>query len=243
MINDTSNYPVTATYESKDQRKEYSQIFDYICKLCPQRSQKSIYYNQLKSRLRKRFKLNESSVKQVINHFVSLNALIVAFDDSISINILSNSTRKDIYDLIQRYPGVYSNVFKKSLGLGSRQVLWHIAFLLEFNIIKFESFGKIKAYGIITVEPKAILLGFIVLKDSLRTLLIHLMSDPAGFELIELVHIISKPKNSVLYTLKKLKELNVLSISLGETKHYCIRHELLPKIDQTISRYNNIFQK
>ena len=221
---------------------KYARYFDYICKLCPQRTQKHIYSDQLKSRLRKKFRIDDLTVKAIITFFVNKNALIVAFDDSVSINLLSNTTRKKIHDLIEEYPGVYSNIFITYLRLGSRQVLWHISFLLEFNIIEYMSFGKIKAYGLKEIDKNIIMIGYVILKDSLRELLKFLLDHPNGAHLREISELLEKPKNSILYTLNKLKRLNILILSLDNKKKYSVDMKFKQIMIQTFGRYKKKFQ-
>ncbi|QEE16418.2 hypothetical protein DSAG12_02248 [Promethearchaeum syntrophicum] len=222
-------------------QEKYGRYFDYICKLCPQRTQKHIYSDQLKSRLRKKFRIDDLTVKAIIAYFVNKNALIVAFDDSVSINLLSNTTRKKIHDLIEEYPGVYSNIFIKFLGLGSRQVLWHISFLLEFNIIEYLSFGKIKAYGLIEIDKKLIMIGYVILKDSLRELLKCLLDHPNGSYLGEISELLGKPKNSTLYTLNKLKQLKILILSQDNKKKYSVDRKYIQIMNQTLERHKKKF--
>ncbi len=242
IINEDSNISVNSKKGSETNQIKYARYFDYICKLCPQRTQKHIYSDQLKSRLRKKFRIDNLTVKAIITYFVDKNALIVAFDDSVSINLLSNTTRKKIHDLIEEYPGVYSNIFITYLGLGSRQVLWHISFLLEFNIIEYLSFGKIKAYGLKDIDKRLILIGYVILKNSLREMLKFLLDHPNGSYLGDISELLGRPKNSTLYTLNKLKQLNILIMAMDNKKKYSVDMEFRQIMIQTLDRHKKKFQ-
>lgn len=241
IITEDPNILASLKKDSKDNQKNYGRYFDYICKLCPQRTQKHIYSDQLKSRLRKKFRIDNLTVNAIITFFVNKNALIVAYDDAVSINILSNTTRKKIHDLIEEYPGVYSNIFIKYLGLGSRQVLWHISFLLEFDVIEYLSFGKIKAYGLREIDKKLIMIGYVILKNSLRELLKCLLDHPNGAYLVEISELLEKPKNSTLYTLNKLKQMKILTLSSDKKKKYLVDMKFRQIMNQTFERHKKKF--
>ncbi len=241
IITEDANILASLKKDSESNQKKYGLYFDYICKLCPQRTQKHIYSDQLKSRLRKKFRIDNLTVKAIITYFVDKNALIVAYDDSVSINLLSNTTRKKIHDLIEEYPGVYSNIFITYLGLGSRQVLWHISFLLEFDVIEYLSFGKIKAYGLMDIDKKLIMIGYVILKNSLRELLKCLLDHPNGSYLGEISGLLGKPKNSTLYTLNKLKQLKILTLLQDNKKKYSVDMTFRQILNQTLEKHKKKF--
>ncbi len=243
IVADTPDHFIKSSLDLDEKHKDYSQYFEYIYRLCPQRSQKQIYYNQLLSSLRKKFHLDEESIKKILTFFIDNNALIVAFDDSVNINILTNTIRKKIYELIQKYPGIYSKIVMEYLSLGTRQTLWHITFLLEFNLIHYIRFNKIKAYSLKEVDLKRITIGYVILKDSLRNLLTHLLLHPNGQKLNDIANSLSKPVNSIFYSIRKLKKIGILTNFSSEKKKYIIDSSFTYLISQTIEKYKSIFSK
>lgn len=51
-------------------------------------------------------------------------------------DILSNSTREEIYKYIQVNPGAYNRLIRRELNLGSNEFNWHMGMLLKFGFIK-----------------------------------------------------------------------------------------------------------
>lgn len=51
-------------------------------------------------------------------------------------NILEVPLRKEIYQHIQRNPGININEIKRAFNIGSNQVLWHLKFLDKFQFIR-----------------------------------------------------------------------------------------------------------
>ncbi len=56
-------------------------------------------------------------------------------------DILTNSTRKEIFKFIQVNPGAYNRLIRRELNLGSNEFNWHIGMLLKFEYIKKMEFS------------------------------------------------------------------------------------------------------
>ncbi|WP_371804285.1 hypothetical protein [Candidatus Lokiarchaeum ossiferum] len=224
-----------------ESNKKLAPYFSYIQKCCPQRSEKQIYYDQLKSKLRKRFHITDDQVKELLKEFVNQNLLVVAFDDSVSINLLANEKRKHIMTFIEAYPGVYINVIKTRLHLGTNQVLWHLGFLVEFKYIQEHPFGKLKAYGLPEIPKVQIKIGFICLKTSFRHVLITLLTYPAGLSNMEIATSLNMAKNKAAYSIKELLKLGFLSILPPPGKKYVIHPHFKNFIHETIQTYQSVF--
>ncbi|MCK4797057.1 MAG: winged helix-turn-helix transcriptional regulator [Spirochaetes bacterium] len=203
-----------------------------------------MYYDQIVSKLRKQFKLNEAAVKKILKEFIDRNMIIVGVEDKMSLNILANKVRNQIYQLIEKYPGIYSNFLKKHLSLGSRQLLWHLAFLLEFNEIYSCSFGKIHAFGVADIQKINILIGFVMLKSNLRDILKLLVIRDEGLNQYELLKRLNIPKSTVNYALKKLIKRRIIEVkfdSTDETKIYYLSFDSASIVQNSITQCKQLF--
>ncbi len=217
---------------------QLNKYFLYIRRLCPQRTTSRINYPTLVSKMRKKFNIDEKAVKKILKKFVDDKILLVGYDDEVRVNILANENRKKILNLIIQYPGVYINFIKLKLNQNPRQLLWHLAFLVKFDYIIEHSIGKFKPYGESTIDLKCILIGFVILKDSMREIVKILFNSIDGLDSIELSETLGIPKATSVYTLKKLEKLKiVVSNKSGRRLVYFIEHTYNELIKNALEKY------
>ncbi|MHA1674251.1 MAG: hypothetical protein ACTSYI_11570 [Promethearchaeota archaeon] len=188
---------------------DYRLYFTYLSKITG--SNFSIPLSKAKIKIQKRFQLTEEEVTNIISHFSRQN-IIKIYDHNISINFLANPTRKRIFALIEEYPGIYINKIKKILRLNSNQVLWHLGFMESKNIIECQQFGSIRAYGPFNVAKSDLLLGYLLLKNSIRSLMKVLLQNPFGITEMEIAVARNQARSSINYTLRKLRGFNVVVV-------------------------------
>ena len=95
----------------------------------------------------KRTGVRRATLENLIDRLIQEN-VIVPGTRIIRRIILSNETRKDIYQIIKQYPGVNVNSIKTKLELGSNSVLWHLSVLVKFGLrasISFKIFHPLSA--------------------------------------------------------------------------------------------------
>ncbi len=234
------NYSFQSVPFSTDQTK-MQKILLYIQKIFPNRTSAIITYTKLKSKLKKKFQMDDKEIHRILTHFLDLEILFVANDDSIHINILSNETRKQIHTLIKKFPGIYGHYLKKKLQLGSHQILWHIEFLLEFQMIYYIHFGKIRAYGLQDVSSEDLKIGFFILRRTLRNLLNCLMNHPQGCNITTIASDIQLKPNSTIYAIKKLIKHKIITMIDFNQNLYSILPKFSTTIDNCLLQYSSLF--
>ena len=140
-------------------------------------------------------------------------------NNHISINILANQTRKEIYQAIKKYPGITINRLKILLNIGSHQILYHLGALLEFNQIKFIKFNRIKAFGLNSVSQDEIIIGFYLIRDNIREIILQIIYSTEMCTLSSLNNILDEISHSSLsYCLNNLLKVNLLELKLVNQK-------------------------
>ncbi|MHA1291906.1 MAG: hypothetical protein ACTSQJ_04460 [Promethearchaeota archaeon] len=89
--------------------------------------------------------LNENGVEKVLWKFIR-ERIVVPGSKLTKDNILENSTRKSIYNYINKNPGTFVRELMRKLNLGSHETLWHLNLLIKFGLIRSTKIGKYKAY-------------------------------------------------------------------------------------------------
>ena len=199
----------TASLQKRGIKPEY---FKFLQKICPVQvdTRNVLDIDSAISKFQKKFKISRPKAQQVIKDFIDEDFLSVGYDNQLQMNLLANPIRNKIYKLIQQYPGIYLSIIRAHLAIGSNQTVWHLNFLVKFEYVDVTSFGKIKAFSIFNSNQKYVLIGFLVLKKTLRDLLTILHKDHNGFTLQELMEKNKKSRSSLVYTLKKLEYLGVI---------------------------------
>ncbi len=221
--------------------KEYYNYYQYIVKCCPIRGEKSIEYSELKSKLRKKFRFSEEKVKDILKKFVDEEYLLISYDDEVSIHLLSNNTRKKILDIIVKFAGIHAALIRRYYHLGTHQVTWHLAFLLEFNFIKDYKFGKIIVFAKFEIAYRDVVIGFCILKTNYRNLMKDLIITDLGQTTQELKEKLNL-KNTAIYTaIKKLMHFHILDFHPQNANTYIINSKEKHIIKNKIEIYNQLF--
>jgi predicted transcriptional regulator len=216
-------------------------LIRYIRSICPYKQENAVSLHKVISKVRKHFNLTLDLAKIKIHQLIKDQILIVGFHDDVSINILANSTRNKIYNLIQRYPGLFTFKIKNWLHLGTNQTIWHLSFLVEFDYIREYSIKKVKIYGDHLSTPKSVILGFIILKTSPRKIISLLISNPKGMLIQEIETQLARTRTNLEYTLKKLHGFHILQKSTGSIQVYRITPQKHDQIELMLLKYLQIF--
>ena len=103
------------------------------------------------------------------------------------------------------------------------------------------SIGKIKAFSENDIPAEHVLVGFVILKQSLRMIVSLLMDFPLGINNVDLAENIGMPKNSVAYSLQKLEKIDLIfSEKDGKQKKYYIKKELVSFTKMALQKFETI---
>ncbi len=242
-INSVKLYSKSQDPQQLLKQPKFNNYLHFIVKCCPVQKESSIEYSVLISKLRKKFRLTDSEVKQILTKFIEEEYIIVSYDNNVSIHLLSNNNRKAILNLITKYPGIYTNVIKKQLHLGSYQTVWHISFLLEFNRIVDFKVGKFNIYALEDVPYQLVMIGFIILKQNFRKLIHSWLFSEGEKSIHEIGTILNLKKTSTYTAIKKLVAFEILEFNSLIEKTYILNASNREYFQNTLDAYNMLFSK
>lgn len=202
-----------------------------------------IYLPKAKVKFKRKFTLSDLEILELFQKFQQLNCIHLQ-EDHISLNLLANQNRREIYQIIEEYPGVYPYRISKLLQMNPNQLLYHLTKLEEEKKIQYLEFGSIKAYGTQTVTKQSIKLGYILLKKSMRRIILLLTEHPLGLTENAIVEQIRLSQSTVNYTLRKLRKIDlIMRQAQAKINYYSVNGHLGSIIEeklQMIKKHDNV---
>ncbi len=190
--------------------------------------------SKIKKKLIKKLSISSDQAKNILNYFLKENILFEDHNHMIGINILANRTRKQIYNLIKRKPGIYVHRIQQELNLGSHQLIYHLGTLVEFKIIKFLKINNIRAFGCFDVLREEILLGFLLNRKNVRQILKIIISFNNPCSMVQLCEQSKSIKRATIqYNLKMLMNNKLIKLSLIESQK---TYQIFPKYYKMVEK-------
>ncbi len=213
-----------------------NRYFQYIRKCCTKRQQIEIH--QILSKLRKKFQIGVEKANIIISD-LKIAKLIEIDGEIIKINILANPIRRNIYDLITKYPGIFVNHIRRMVGIGPNHVLYHLSELEALKLITIHTFGNLKAFSLPHISEDQVKIGIILLKKNIQEIIHLLLNSSSDNTENHMVQKTDIPRSTVLYTLNKLiGEKFVQKSKIGNNNCYKIN----PKYEISIQNAMNQLQ-
>ncbi len=215
---------------------EIKKGLDIVKKLIPLNGE--IYREKLENTIFRKLDINFDDVPKMIDIFIHKNILIENSDSIISINILSNPKRQQIYSTIKQNPGICLFKLRQLLDLGGHQILYHIGALLEFQKIKFLKMNKMKIFGCMEVSRDTILLGFYMIRANIRKIIQVIFFSNAPSSLNQIIAQLDQiPESTVHYNLQMLVKRKLLKIELENEKKI---YKINPKCQLAVKNFLNV---
>ncbi|RLF51202.1 MAG: transcriptional regulator [Thermoplasmata archaeon] len=153
---------------------------------------------------------------------------------------LALETRKKIYDLISKSPGLHKREIARELNMSLSTIDYHLHYLEKRAIVVAKMDGKYKRYFIAEkteAEDKRIMP--LLRQETPRRIIIFLLQNPKAIHK-EICKHVKKAPSTVSFHLKKLIEAGILEeISLGKEKAYVVRTP--EKIADLLITYRSTF--
>ena len=196
----------------------------------------TLYY-----RAKKRLKIPRKGLNAIIQFLIN-NKILVDRSKFTRRTVLSNSTRKIIYNFILSNVGSHFSLIKK-IGISSDiagspgELIWHLDMLIKFNYIKKL---KVKNYTVFlpsNVDNESGIIYFFLQDDLYRKILNHLISSKPK-ERAQIHKSIGEKRETTYYRIQNLIEFEILEL-LADNKV-----KLNPKkkdiVIQVLSEISNI---
>jgi predicted transcriptional regulator len=127
--------------------------------------------------------------------------------------VLSNPTRKRIYDYIRANPGVHFSILRKKAlsdeSESSGQLVWHLEMLLKFNYINKIKAGNYTVFLPIEMEVELGIINFL-LRDKINRKILDLLTKQSSIKNSEIFKLIDEKREKVNYRLKNLNNYDLI---------------------------------
>jgi len=170
----------------------------------------TLYY-----RAKKRLKIPSKGLKTIIQILIN-NRILVNRSKFTKRTLLSNSTRKIIYNFIRSNMGSHFSLIKR-VGISSDmagspgELIWHLDMLIKFNYIKKL---KVKNYTIflpIDVDDESGIIYFFLRDDLYRKIINHVFSSEPK-ERAQIHKLIGENRETIYYRIQNLIDFQILEL-------------------------------
>ncbi len=161
---------------------------------------------------KKRLKLPRTGLLFIIQFLINKKILVEGSKFSRE-TVLSNPTRRGIYNYIRVNPGIHFSILRKkalSADSGSSgQLVWHLEMLLKFNYINKIKVGNYTVFLPIEMEVELGIISFL-LRDEINRKIIDLLTTQNSIKNSEIFKLIDEKRELVNYRLKSLIKYDLI---------------------------------
>ncbi len=192
-------------------------------------------YNIAKKRLR----LSRNGLLLILKFLID-NKILIEGSKFSRETVLSNPTRRGIYNYIRMNPGVhFSYLRSKALSVesgSSGQLVWHIEMLLKFNYIDKIKVGNYTVFLPIELEANLGIINFL-LRDRINRKIVDLLTMQSSIKKSEIFKLIDEKREIVSYRLKNLVDYNLICCEDDTNKNVYINPD---KQEDIFNILNNV---
>ena len=140
-------------------------------------------------------------------------------------DLLQNETRKELYAMIARNPGISFNQIRSSLGKGTKLLLWHLEVLLDFGCIaaySFETNAKAFFTKHITEAEwgKDGMYMFQLFQNPTAKKILDMLADEGSFSVKQMEDRLELSRQSIEYHLKRFQEQGIVDFIVEDVKKF-----------------------
>ena len=204
---------------------------------------KVLNINSLYNRAKKKLKIPRKGLNIIIE-FLLNNKILVDRSRYTKNSVLSNNTRKKIYNFLQVNIGMHFSLLRKMIysdvkSKSSGELIWHLDMLIKFNYIKKLNFHHYTIFIPIDIDDEIGILSFL-LNDQLNNKIINLLVSKDSSEKNQIYKILNQKRENVNYHLNLLINNNI--IEYNESNKLILKKDLRRKtikILREMKRKNN----
>jgi len=188
---------------------------------------------------KKSLKLPRNGLLFIIQYLINKKILIDGSKFSRE-TVLSNPTRRGIYNYIRVNPGVHFSILRKKAlsdeSGSSGQLVWHLEMLLKFNYINKIKAGNYTVFLPIEMEVEIGLINFL-LRDKINRKIVGLLATQSSIKNSEIFKLIDEKREKVNYRLKNLIGYDLIWFKEDPSKEVYLNPD---KQEDVINVLNNI---
>jgi hypothetical protein len=170
----------------------------------------TLYY-----RTKKRLKIPRKGLNAIIQFLIN-RKILVDRSRFTRRTVLSNSTRKIIYNFIQSNIGSHFSLIKK-IGISNKEtrssgvLIWHLDMLLKFNYIKKLTLKNYTIFLPIEIDDESGKIYFVLQDELYRKILNHLISNESQ-ERSQIYKLLGENRGTIYYRIQNLIEFQILEL-------------------------------
>jgi len=170
----------------------------------------TLYY-----RTKKRLKIPRKGLNAIIQFLIN-RKILVDRSRFTRRTVLSNSTRKIIYNFIQSNIGSHFSLIKK-IGISNEEtrssgvLIWHLDMLLKFNYIKKLTLKNYTIFLPIEIDDESGKIYFVLQDKLYRKILSHLISNESQ-ERSQIYKLLGENRGTIYYRIQNLIEFQILEL-------------------------------
>jgi predicted transcriptional regulator len=154
--------------------------------------------------------------------------------------VLSNPTRRGIYNHIRANPGVHFSILRKKAlsdeSGSSGQLIWQLELLLKFNYINKIKVGNFTVF--LPIEMKVELgIIYFLLRDKINRKIVDLLATQNSIKNSEIFKLIEEKREKVNYRLKNLIDYDLICFKEDPSKEVYLNPD---KQEDVINILNNV---
>lgn len=170
----------------------------------------TLYY-----RAKKRLKIPRKGLNAIIQFLIN-NKILVNRSKFTKRTVLTNPTRKLIYNFIQQNIGAHFSLIKNFGGsdgeLGSPgELIWHLDMLIRFNYIKKQTLKNYTIFLPSEVDDESGSIYFVLQDELYRKILNHLLSNDSQ-ERSQIHKSLGENRGTIYYRIQNLIEFQILDL-------------------------------
>jgi predicted transcriptional regulator len=142
-------------------------------------------------------------------------------------DLLQNDTRRELYFIVMRNPGISFNQIRSQMGKGTKLLLWHVEVLSDFGCVRSYTFeSSAKAYFTRHVDEAEWghdgLYMFQLYQNSTVKKILDMLSDGSSYSVKKIEERLGISRQLIEYHLKKLQDKHVVDAIDQATRLYFI---------------------
>ena len=195
----------------------------------------TLYY-----RAKKRLKIPRKGLNAIIQFLIN-HKILVNRSKFTRRTVLSNSTRKIIYNFIQSKIGSHFSLIKKlgisqDLAGSSGELIWHLDMLMKFNYIKKLSLKNYTIFLPFDIDEESGKIYF-VLQDELYSKILNSLISNDSQERSQIYKSLGENRETIYYRINNLIEFQILeSLPSNKVSINPEKKELIINILNTLSK-------
>ncbi len=201
-------------------------VYQHLLAICSELVSKNrvIKLNRLFNIARREMQVESAAIIKGIKRLED-DMIIKADSKLLRSELLQNDTRRELYAIITRNPGISFNQIRSQMGKGTKLLLWHVEVLSDFGCIRAYTFeSNAKAFFTRHVDEaewgRDGLYMFQLYQNATVKKVLDMLSDGNSYAVKQIEQRLGISRQLVEYHLKRLQDQHVIDAIDGEPRMY-----------------------